>query len=63
MENFGVFGEELIARETELEEYVPRSREHTNMVPELIARWVQIWWSNWLSSQWDSSTAKALPDL
>ena len=38
-------------RETELKKYVPRNREYTNIVLELIARWVQIWWSNWLSSQ------------
>ena len=63
-ESLRIFGEELISRETELKSYIPQHRSGGGgTVSELVARWVQIRWSNWLSSQWDSLTAVPFPDL
>ena len=41
------FGEELLARETELEEYVPRDASLLAQVPALLLRHAQIRWSIW----------------
>ena len=45
------FGEELSARETELEEYLPRDAALLPQIPSLILRHAQIRWSNWIASQ------------
>ena len=45
------FGEELSARETELEEYLPRDATLLPQISALILRHAQIRWSNWLASQ------------
>ena len=40
------FGEEMSARETELEEYIPRDMALLPQIPALILRHAQIRWSN-----------------
>ena len=57
------FGEERSARETELEEYIPRE---TALCPKILApilRHAQICWSNWLASQWGKTSAVPFPAL
>ena len=49
-EGLRVFGKELSARETELEEYLPRDASILPQIPALIFRHAQIRWSNWLAS-------------
>ena len=44
------FGEELSARETELEEYIPRDSLLLAQTPALLLRHAQIRWSNWLEA-------------
>ena len=45
------FGKELLASETELEEYLPRDAVLLPQIPALILWHAQISWSNWLASQ------------
>ena len=44
------FGEELLARETELEEYIPQDSSLLAQIPALLLRHAQIHWSNWLAA-------------
>ena len=46
------FGEELSARETELEEYIPRDSSLLSQIPALLLRHSQIRWSKCLAAQW-----------
>ena len=46
------FGEELSARETELEEYIPQDSSLLAQISALLLRHAQIRWSNWLAAQW-----------
>ena len=57
------FGEEMLARETELEEYTPRDSAQRPQIPALILRHVQICWSNWLAAQWGNTSEAPFPDL
>ena len=45
------FGEELLARETELEEYTPRDSSLLSQIPALLLRHAQTRWSNWSAAQ------------
>ena len=57
------FGEELSARETELEEYVPRDATLLTQIPALLLRHAQIRWSNWLAAQWGKTSEVPFPNL
>ena len=57
------FGEEMLARETELEEYVPRDSALLPQIPALLLRHTQICWSNWLAAQWGKTSEAPFPDL
>ena len=57
------FGEELLARETELEEYIPRDAALLPQIPALLLRHAQIRWSNWLASQWGKTLEVPFPNL
>ena len=57
------FGEEMLARETELEEYIPRDLALRPQIPALILRHVQICWSNWLAAKWGKTSEVPFPDL
>ena len=57
------FGEELSARETELEEYIPRDSSLLAQIPALLLRHAQIRWSNWLASQWGRTSEVPFPNL
>ena len=53
----------MSARETELEEYVPRDSAIIPQIPALLLRHAQIRWSNWLAAQWGKTSEVPLPDL
>ena len=53
----------MSARETDLEEYVPRQANLLPQVPALILRHAQIRWSNWIAAQWGKTTEVTFPDL
>ena len=57
------FGEEMSARETELEEYVPRDSTLLPHIPALLLWHAQIRWSNWLATQWGKTSEVPFPDL
>ena len=57
------FGEEILVRETELEEYQPRDAALLPQIPALLLRHAQIRWSNWLSAQWGKTSEVPFPDL
>ena len=57
------FGEELSARETELEEYIPRDATLLPQIPSLFLRHTQIRWSNWLAAQWGKTLEAPFPNL
>ena len=57
------FGEEMLARETDLEEYIPRNTSLRPQVPVLILRNAQIQWSNWIASQWGKTSKFPFPNL
>ena len=57
------FGEEMSARETDLEEYLPRQASLLPQVPALILRHAQIRWSNWIAVQWGETTQITFLDL
>ena len=57
------FGEEMLARETELEEYIPRDTDLHPQIRALILRHAQIRWSNWLAAQWGKTSEVPFPDL
>ena len=57
------FGEELSARETDMEEYLPRDAALLPQIPALILRHAQICWSNLLASQWGKTSKVPFPDL
>ena len=50
------FMEEMLARETELEEYITREAALCPQVPALILRHAQIRWSNWIAAQWGKTS-------
>ena len=51
------------ARETELEEYVPRDSALLLQIPSHLLRHAQIRWSNWLAAQWGKTSEVPFPDL
>ena len=53
----------MSARETELEEYIPRDAALLPQIPALLLRHAQIRWSNWLAAQWDKTSEVPFPDL
>ena len=57
------FGEELSARETELEEYIPRDATLLPHIPSLLLRHAHIRWSNWLAAQWGKTLEVPFPNL
>ena len=57
------FGKELLARETELEEYLPKDATLLPQILALILQHAQIRWSNWLASQWGKTSEVPFPDL
>ena len=57
------FGEELSARETELEEYIPRDSSLLAQIPALLLHHAQIRWSNWLAAQWGRTSEVPFPNL
>ena len=62
-ESLREFGEEMSARETELEEYLPRDATLLPQIPALLLRHAQIRWSNWLASQWGKTSKVPFPNL
>ena len=63
LEGLQNFGEELSARETELEEYIPRDSSPLAQIPALHLRHAQICWSNWLAAQWGRTSEVPFPSL
>ena len=57
------FGEEMSARETDLEEYQPRDAALLPQIPALLLRHAQIRWSNWLTAQWVKTSEMPFLDL
>ena len=57
------FGEEMSARETDLEEYVPCNSALLPQIPALLLRHAQIRWSNWIAAQWGKTSEVPFPDL
>ena len=57
------FGEELSARETKLEEYIPLDSLLLAQIPALLLRHAQIRWSNWLAAQWGRTSEVPFPNL
>ena len=57
------FGEEMSARETELEEYLPRDAALLPQIPALLLQHTQIRWFNWLAAQWGRTSKVPFPDL
>ena len=53
----------MLARETELEEYIPRDTALRPQIPALIFRHAQIRWSNWLATQWVKTSEVPFPNL
>ena len=53
----------MLARETNLEEYVPRDSALLPRIPALLLRHVQICWSNWLAAHWGKTSEVPFPDL
>ena len=61
MEGLQNFGEELSARETDLEEYIPRDATLLPQIPALLLRHTQIRWSNWMTAQWGKTSEVPFP--
>ena len=57
------FGEEILARETDLEEYIPYNADICLQVPALILLHAQIQWSNWITAQWGKMSKVPFPNL
>ena len=57
------FAEEMLARETDLEEYILHDTALRPQIPALILRHAQIRWSNWLAAQWGKTSEVTFPDL
>ena len=57
------FGEELSARETELEEYAPQDASLLTQIPAILLRHAQIRLSNWLAAPWGKTSEVPLPNL
>ena len=57
------FDEEMLARETDMEEYIPRDSALLPQIPALLIRQAQIRWSNWLASQWGKTFEVTFLDL
>ena len=53
----------MSARETELEEYVPRDSTLLPHIPALLLWHAQIRWSNWLAVQWGKTSEVPFLDL
>ena len=57
------FGEEMPARETKLEEYIPNDTALCPQIPVLIIRHAQIRWLNWITTQWGKTSEVPFPNL
>ena len=57
------FGEEMSARETDFEYYIPREVALHPQVPALILLHAQIRWSKWISAQWGKNSEVPFPNL
>ena len=57
------FGEEILAREMELEEYIPCDLALRPQIPALILGHAQICWSKWLATQWGKTLEVPFRDL
>ena len=55
--------EEILKRETNLEEYNPQERGSKGHLPESITLWVHIWLSDWFARQWERWVRETFPDL
>ena len=53
----------MSARETELEEYVPRNSALPPQIPALLLQHAQTRWLNWLAVQWGKTSEMPFPDL
>ena len=52
-----------MARENELEEYIPRDSSLLAQIPALLLRHAQIRWSNWLAAQWGRTSKVPFPNF
>ena len=57
------FGEEKLARDTNLEEYILLFLALSPHIPALILQHAQIRWSKWLIAQWGKTSEVPFPDL
>ena len=57
------FDEELLARETELEEHLPRDAALLHQITPLILWHAQIRWSNWLVLKWGKTSEVPFTNL
>ena len=53
----------MSARETEIEEYIPRDSLLLAQIPALLLHHTQIRWSNWLAAQWGRTSEVPFPNL
>ena len=56
LEGLRGFGEEMSARETDLEEYVPIDSDVLPQIPAHLLRHAQIRWLNWIDAQWGKTS-------
>ena len=63
LEGLKEFVEELLARVTELEEYIPQDEALLPQIPSLLLRHTQICCSNWIASQWGKTLEVPFPNL
>ena len=57
------FGEEISARETDLEEYIPCGAAFRPQVTALILRHAHTRWPNWIADQWGKTSEVPFPTL
>ena len=53
----------MLAKEMELEEYIPQDSALRPQIPALILQHVRIRWSNWLAAQWGKTSEVPFPAL
>ena len=57
------FREKMLAREMELEDYIPRDAALRQQIPVLILHHALILWSNWITGQWGKTSKVPFPNL
>ena len=57
------FGEDMLVRNTELEEYIPCDTALRPQISALILQRAQIRWSKWLAAQWVKTSEVPFRDL